>query len=135
VIRENNSNLFFFIKPVFCKCVNLLILTFFVVGRTCSQKTKELKFAATLCFNFHFKDWDQNMIYVWSETVRNVFQINAKDRYSKLFHDAGDRFYTSNFRGGMLCYAISVVIVRLKGLNESTSLLFQCHRRILYLKN
>ncbi|MFA8435046.1 MAG: hypothetical protein ACEPOZ_11065 [Marinifilaceae bacterium] len=89
-------------KQVFCKNFKLLALTLFITTNTYGQISKHLDLGGALRFNYRYKAWDENSKEVGGDAVLDVFRINAKATYSKLFLDAEYRFYPSDFGGGML---------------------------------
>ncbi len=89
-------------KQMFTKCFILLTLSAFATADSFSQKTKKFELGGALRFNYRYKDWDKNSKDVGGDAVFDVFKLNAKASYSKLFLDAEYRFYPSDFGGGML---------------------------------
>lgn len=89
-------------KHVFCIVFKFLILICFFVNSATAQKKKHLELGGALRFNYRYKDWDENSKNVGGDAVLDVFFVNAKASYSKLFLDAQYRFYPSDFGGGMI---------------------------------
>ncbi|WP_321306852.1 hypothetical protein [Marinifilum fragile] len=80
-----------------------LILALIVIANVAqAQKIKDVKIGGALRFNFRYKDWDENNKDVGGDAVLDVFRLNTKARYEKLYMDAEYRFYPSEFGGGML---------------------------------
>ncbi|GET34453.1 outer membrane beta barrel protein [Prolixibacter bellariivorans] len=66
------------------------------------KKEKSVQIGGALRFNYRYKAWDKANTNVGGDFVLDMFRINAKARYGKLFLNAEYRFYPSDFGGGML---------------------------------
>lgn len=85
-------------------CRVLLVFLFFLtsISSSFSQISKYVEIGGALRFNYRYKAWDESNRKLGGDIVLDVFRLNAKASYSKLFLDAEYRFYNSDWGGGML---------------------------------
>jgi hypothetical protein len=88
-------------NQTFSRTFKLLFLLFFICNISLAQE-KSLDVGGALRFNYRYKSWDSNSTDVGGDAVLDVFRLNAKASYNKLFLDAEYRFYNSEFGGGMI---------------------------------
>lgn len=86
-------------KRIFCTmCAIVLLLSLFLSNASAQEKA-EVKIGGALRFNYRYKAWDYTSKKINGDMVMDVFKLNVRAKYSKLFLDADYRFYPADFGG------------------------------------
>ncbi|MCT4615323.1 MAG: hypothetical protein N4A49_10665 [Marinifilaceae bacterium] len=88
------------IRSIFLILIANLIAADFCLAQ--EQIKPKVKIGGAVRYNIRYKDWDDNSRSMGGDVVMDVFKIDVKADYGKLFLDADYRFYPKDFGRNMI---------------------------------
>lgn len=82
----------------YCAVIAILMLP----NYSFSSDSTNLQIGGSLRFSYRYKDWNENNKSIGGDAVVDVFKLNVKASFNKLWLDADYRFYSSQFGGAMI---------------------------------